>query len=115
VPVDTNDKSYLKKSKSLVDSGPPNKVLKRVDIPQMENVFNELDFIDKQIQSVSGATAIETGGTYPNDDGAEQAAQEIQILAANRHASCRGLKMIRTSSVVPCSPLVPCTSSLNNF
>jgi hypothetical protein len=72
----------------------PNKLLKGVDIPEMENVFNELDFIDKQIQSVSGANSIETGEADPNDGRAEQTAQDSQILAANGHASCRGLKII---------------------
>ena len=62
--------------------GDPNKVLTPVKIPEMGDVFNELNFIDSEIQGVSGATAIENGQNDPNDGGAQQTAQEIQILAA---------------------------------
>jgi len=61
--------------------GPPKDVLQSVTIPEMEDVFNELEFIDSEIQGVSGATAIENGDTDPNAQGAQQTAQEIQILA----------------------------------
>jgi hypothetical protein len=61
--------------------GPPKDVLQAVQIPEMEDVFNELNFIDGEIQGVSGATAIENGDTDPNPQGAQQTAQEIQILA----------------------------------
>jgi hypothetical protein len=61
--------------------GPPKDVLQNVQIPEMEDVFNELNFIDSEIQGVSGATAIENGDTDPNPLGAQQTAQEIQILA----------------------------------
>jgi hypothetical protein len=60
--------------------GDPNKVLKSVDIKEMNEVFGELDWIDKEIQGVTGATAIEQGST--DNPGAQQTAQEIQILAA---------------------------------
>jgi len=62
--------------------GPPKDVLQSVTIPEMDDVFNELNFIDEEIQGVSGATAIENGDTDPNAGGAQQTAQEIQILAA---------------------------------
>jgi hypothetical protein len=62
--------------------GPPKDVLTSVQIPEMEDVFNELNFIDGEIQGVSGATAIENGDTDPNQQGAQQTAQEIQILAS---------------------------------
>lgn len=62
--------------------GKPKDVLQAVQIPEMEDVFNELNFIDGEIQGVSGATAIENGEDDPNDGGAQQTAQEIQILAA---------------------------------
>ncbi|HEY1757946.1 MAG TPA: hypothetical protein VGG72_21430 [Bryobacteraceae bacterium] len=62
--------------------GPPKDVLTNVQIPEMEDVFNELNFIGGEIQGVSGATAIENGDTDPNPQGAQQTAQEIQILAA---------------------------------
>ena len=61
--------------------GAPKDVLQAVQIPEMEDVFNELNFIDSEIQGVSGATAIESGDTDPNQQGAQQTAQEIQILA----------------------------------
>ncbi len=59
--------------------GDPNKVLRRVDVPQMPDVFGELDWIDKEIHGVSGATAISEG---ENDDSGDQTAKEIEILAA---------------------------------
>jgi hypothetical protein len=62
--------------------GDPNKILKSVEIPEMKDVFNELNWIEENIQGVSGATAIESGQTDPNDGGAQQTAQEIQILAS---------------------------------
>jgi hypothetical protein len=62
--------------------GDPNKILKTVEIAEMEDVFNELNFIDEEIQGVSGATAIESGDPDPNAQGAQQTAQEIQLLAA---------------------------------
>lgn len=62
--------------------GDPNKMLKRVDISEMADVFNELNWIDGEIQGVSGATAIETGQSDPTDQSGQQTAQEIQILAA---------------------------------
>ena len=61
--------------------GAPKDVLQPVTVPQMPDVFNELNFIDTAIQGVSGATAIENGDTDPNLQGAQQTAQEIQILA----------------------------------
>jgi len=61
--------------------GDPNKVLTPIKIPEMADVFNELNFIDGEIQGVSGATAIENGDSDPNPNGAPQTAQEIQILA----------------------------------
>jgi hypothetical protein len=60
--------------------GNPNDMLKPVQIPEMEDVFNELNWIDGEIQGVSGATAIATGQGDPEDSG-EQTAQEIQELA----------------------------------
>jgi DNA-binding cell septation regulator SpoVG len=62
--------------------GDPSKVLHPVQIAEMGDVFNELNFIDSEIQGVSGATAIENGDQDPNEGGAQQTAQEIQILAA---------------------------------
>jgi hypothetical protein len=61
--------------------GDPNKVLTPIKIAEMGDVFSELNFIDDEIQGVSGATAIETGEADPNDGGAQQTAQEIQLLA----------------------------------
>ena len=69
--------------------GKPKDVLQTVTIPEMEDVFNELNFIDENIQGVSGATAIENGQDDPNDGGAQQTAQEIQILAAIRKTATR--------------------------
>ena len=61
--------------------GKPSDVLQSVTIPEMGDVFAEFNFIDSEIQGVSGATAIESGDTDPNASGAQQTAQEIQILA----------------------------------
>jgi hypothetical protein len=62
--------------------GKPQDVLQPVTVPTMPDVFKELDWIDKEIQGVSGATAIEQGQDDPNAPGAAQTAQEIQILAS---------------------------------
>jgi hypothetical protein len=62
--------------------GKPKEVLERVDIEEMKDVFGEMDWIEKNIQGVSGASAIESGDDDPNGGGAAQTAQEIQILAA---------------------------------
>lgn len=60
--------------------GDPNKGMRPVQINEMENVTAELDWIDKEIQGVSGATAIEQG--EEEDGSGAQTAQEIQILAS---------------------------------
>jgi len=62
--------------------GPPKDVLQTVTIAPMADVFNEMDWIDGEIQGVTGATAVESGDPDPNAGGAQQTAQEIQILAA---------------------------------
>ncbi len=60
--------------------GDPNKILKPLTVPQMADVFNELNWIEENIEGVSGATAIENGQGDPNG-GEQQTAQEIQVLA----------------------------------
>jgi hypothetical protein len=59
--------------------GDPNKILKRVDIPEINEVFSELDWIDKEIQATGGQTAIEQGQEQAGTGA--QTAQEIRILA----------------------------------
>jgi len=59
--------------------GQPKEVLQPVTIAPMPDIYNELNFIDEEIQGVSGATAVEGGDTDPNAGGAAQT--EIQILA----------------------------------
>ena len=62
--------------------GPPKEVLQRVEIEEMADVFEEFNFIDGEIQGVSGASSIDSGDEDANAGGAQQTAQEIQILAA---------------------------------
>jgi hypothetical protein len=61
--------------------GDPNKGMKSVVIPEMEDVFNELNFIEDMIGGVSGTPPIASGETDPEDKG-DQTAEEIQKLAA---------------------------------
>lgn len=61
--------------------GKPGEVLLPVTIDKMEEVTNELNWIDGEIQGVSGASAVEEGQNDPNSGGAQQTAQEIQLLA----------------------------------
>lgn len=61
--------------------GDPNKILRPVTVAAMPDVFNELNWIDSEIQGVSGATAVENGQNDPTDKSGQQTAQEIQLLA----------------------------------
>jgi hypothetical protein len=71
--------------------GKPSDVLQNVAIPEMEDVFNELNFIDEEIQGVSGATALESGDPDPNNGGAQQTAQELQLLAQKAEARAKNV------------------------
>jgi hypothetical protein len=62
--------------------GKPKDILTAVTIPAMPDVFQELDWVDSQIQGVTGATAVENGQNDPQDQSGQQTAQEIQLLAA---------------------------------
>jgi hypothetical protein len=71
--------------------GKPSDLLQNVAIPEMEDVFNELNFIDEEIQGVSGATALESGDPDPNNGGAQQTAQELQLLAQKAEARAKNV------------------------
>jgi hypothetical protein len=69
--------------------GKPSEVLQSVTVPAMEEVFNELNWIDEQIQGVSGATATESG---EDDPGAkDQTLGEIQLLADKAQARAKNV------------------------
>lgn len=61
--------------------GAPKDVLMPVEIDQMPDVFNEMNWIETTIGGVSGTPPITSGETDPEDTG-DQTAQEIQELAA---------------------------------
>jgi len=59
--------------------GPPKEVLQAVAIPEMADVFDELNWIKGEIQSATAATATDMGEEEPGSG--TQTAQEIQLLA----------------------------------
>jgi hypothetical protein len=60
--------------------GKPSDVLQSVTVPEMGEVFNELDFIENAIGGVAGTPPIASGENDPNDKG-DQTAEEIMKLA----------------------------------
>jgi hypothetical protein len=58
--------------------GDPNTKLKRVDIPEMSDVFSEMDWYKSQIESATATTPVVKGETEEGD----QTKYEVQALAA---------------------------------
>jgi hypothetical protein len=58
--------------------GDPNTKMRRVEIPEMADVFQELDWYKQQIEGATAATSIEKG----EEQGGNSTLGEIQLLAA---------------------------------